>query len=85
LINDGSIVDQLSEAVDPRKHSIDLSHPPLIRYIIAQDNSKWVVVCLLHHIIGDHSTLEIMTNEIQAMLKSKGNNYAVLAIGITLQ
>ncbi|KAF9367587.1 hypothetical protein BGX21_007247, partial [Mortierella sp. AD011] len=55
----GSIMDQLVKLTDPREHRIDISQAPLIRYAIAQDiDGRWIVVQLLHHIIGDHSTLE---------------------------
>ncbi|KAF9342825.1 hypothetical protein BGX26_006783, partial [Mortierella sp. AD094] len=64
LIN-GPIVDQTMKTIDPREHRIDLTQAPLTRFVIAQDaDGNWIVAQLIHHIIGDHSTLELMTDEI---------------------
>ncbi|KAG0211800.1 hypothetical protein BGX28_007390 [Mortierella sp. GBA30] len=71
---DGPIVDQLVQMYDARKHRIDLTNAPLTRYAVAQDaDGRWILLQLLHHIIGDHSTLEVMEEEIQAILAGKGN------------
>ncbi|KAF9994579.1 hypothetical protein BGZ80_007775, partial [Entomortierella chlamydospora] len=71
----GSIPDQMTKLTDPREHRIDLSQAPLIRYVIAQDiDGSWVVVQLLHHTIGDHSTLEVMEHEIQAFFEGNGES-----------
>ncbi|KAG0001297.1 hypothetical protein BGZ79_004854, partial [Entomortierella chlamydospora] len=69
---DGPIADQMSRLTDPREHRIDLTQAPLIRYVTAQDNDgRWIVVQLLHHIIGDHSTLEVMADEIHAFISGQ--------------
>ncbi|KAF9080836.1 hypothetical protein BGX27_005214, partial [Mortierella sp. AM989] len=68
--NDGPIGDQVIRLTDPSEHRIDLSNAPLFRFIISQDtDGSWVAVELLHHIIGDHSTLELMNTEIQAFME----------------
>ncbi|KAF8941924.1 hypothetical protein BGZ46_006883, partial [Entomortierella lignicola] len=55
---------------DPREYRIDLTQGPLIRFVISQDvDGSWIAVELMHHMIGDHSTLEVMGNEIQAFLQ----------------
>ncbi|ORX93280.1 amino acid adenylation enzyme/thioester reductase family protein, partial [Basidiobolus meristosporus CBS 931.73] len=67
---DGPIIEQLAKRVDPREHSIDLTQAPLTRFIIAQEgNGRWIAAQLLHHTIGDHSTLEEMNREIETFLK----------------
>ncbi|KAF9342276.1 hypothetical protein BGX26_007912, partial [Mortierella sp. AD094] len=64
---DGSIIDQITKITDPREHRIDLTQAPLIRFVIAQDvDGSWIAVELSHHLIRDHSTLELMLNEIGA-------------------
>ncbi|UUM21367.1 non-ribosomal peptide synthetase [Mycoavidus sp. SF9855] len=71
---DGAIAEQLTQRFDPRQHRIDLTQAPLLRFAIAQDsNGRWLLVQLLHHLIGDHSTLEGMQAEIQAFLKGQGD------------
>ncbi|MGV8003155.1 amino acid adenylation domain-containing protein [Photorhabdus temperata subsp. temperata] len=72
---DGSISDQLAQRFDPRRHRIDLSQAPLLRFAIAQDtDGRWILLQLLHHLIGDHTTLEVMNSEVQAYLTGRGDS-----------
>ncbi|KAF9344652.1 hypothetical protein BGX26_004066 [Mortierella sp. AD094] len=69
----GPVSDQLMRVIDPQEHRIDLTQAPLIRYIFAQDSDgSWIVAGLMHHLIGDHSTLEVMKNDIQAIFNDQG-------------
>ncbi|KAF9342601.1 hypothetical protein BGX26_007207, partial [Mortierella sp. AD094] len=69
---DGSIADQIMKLTDPREHRIDLTQAPLIRYVIAQGSDDcWVVVQLLHHIIGDNSTMSVMADETHAIINGQ--------------
>ncbi|WP_284333086.1 non-ribosomal peptide synthetase, partial [Dyella flagellata] len=74
----GSIAEQLRSCVDPRHHSIDLSQAPLLLHDIAQDSSdgRWHMVQRLHHLAGDHSTLEILYREVHAILCGQGAQLA---------
>ncbi|KAF9994328.1 hypothetical protein BGZ80_007840, partial [Entomortierella chlamydospora] len=64
---DGPIVDQMMKLTDPREHRMDLTRAPLIRFVFAQDvDGRYIVFELSHHSIGDHSTLELMADEICA-------------------
>ncbi|KAF9340727.1 hypothetical protein BGX26_008892, partial [Mortierella sp. AD094] len=66
----GPIADQIMKTVDPREHHIDLTQAPLTRFIIAQDvTGSWTVTQLIHHIIGDHSTLDLMADEIFVIME----------------
>ncbi|KGM27069.1 hypothetical protein KS18_16875 [Photorhabdus luminescens] len=66
---DGPISDQLAQRFDPRRHRIDLNQAPLLRFVVAQESDgRWIVLQLLHHLIGDHTTLEVMNSEVQACL-----------------
>ncbi|MBC8954221.1 non-ribosomal peptide synthetase [Xenorhabdus sp. PB62.4] len=72
---DGSISDQLAQRFDPRRHRIDLNQAPLLRFVIAQDSDgRWILLQLLHHLIGDHTTLEVMNSEVQAYLTGRGDS-----------
>jgi hypothetical protein len=55
---------------DPRHHRIDVRQAPLLRVHIAYDeqNDRWLMVELLHHLAGDHVTLEVIQEEVQAHL-----------------
>ncbi len=73
-IVDGPIAEQLNQRFDPRHHRFDLTQAPLLRFVIAQDSDgRWQLIELLHHLIGDHSTLEEMQREIEAFLKDRGD------------
>nr|WP_231858700.1 non-ribosomal peptide synthetase [Xenorhabdus nematophila] len=69
---DGLISDQLARRFDPRQHRINLNQAPLLRFVVAQESDgRWIVLQLLHHLIGDHTTLEVMNNEVQAFLTGR--------------
>ncbi|PHM39382.1 Amino acid adenylation [Xenorhabdus mauleonii] len=75
---DGLISDQLARRFDPRRHRIDLSQAPLLRFVVAQEgDGRWIVLQLLHHLIGDHTTLEVMNSEVQAVLTDRMDSLPV--------
>ncbi len=55
---------------DPRHHRIDVRQAPLLRAHIAYDeqNDRWLMAELLHHLAEDHVTLEVIQEELQAHL-----------------
>jgi amino acid adenylation domain-containing protein len=65
---------QLLERFDPRHYRLDVRTAPLLRLNIAFDPSKnrWSMLLLLHHLIGDHTTLDVMEAEIGALLMGEG-------------
>nr|WP_324251528.1 non-ribosomal peptide synthase/polyketide synthase [Photorhabdus thracensis] len=66
---DGAISDQLTRRFDPCHHRIDLDQAPLLRFIIAQEEGgRWILLEQQHHLIGDHTTLEVLNSEVQAYL-----------------
>ncbi|HEV2646130.1 MAG TPA: condensation domain-containing protein, partial [Acidobacteriaceae bacterium] len=66
----GDAAEQLYARFDPRHFRIDVRQAPLLRLYIAYDREKdrWLIMQLLHHLAGDHSTLEVMQAEVQAEL-----------------
>ncbi|KAK3815516.1 MAG: Non-ribosomal peptide synthetase module [Benniella sp.] len=71
--SDGPIVDQLKQRIDPRRIRINLTQAPLLRFTIAQDaDGRWIVAQLLHHLIGDHTTLEVTSIEVKAFMNGQG-------------
>ncbi|WP_158792239.1 amino acid adenylation domain-containing protein, partial [Granulicella sp. L60] len=48
----------------------DIGHAPLLRIYFAHDavEERWLAVQLMHHLAGDHGSLEVMWEEIQAHL-----------------
>jgi arthrofactin-type cyclic lipopeptide synthetase C len=64
----GDIGEQMYRRFDPRQHRIDVRQAPLLRFYTAQDreNGRWLLMQQLHHLVGDHSTLEVMLAEVGA-------------------
>ncbi|MGH8654271.1 MAG: condensation domain-containing protein, partial [Gammaproteobacteria bacterium] len=69
---------QLRERYNPRSYRMDVRRAPMLRVAIAQDEEKgrWLMMLLRHHLIGDHTTLEVMQEEIEAYLLGQGNRLA---------
>ncbi|MCA6119370.1 amino acid adenylation domain-containing protein, partial [Bradyrhizobium sp. WSM 1738] len=74
LDGEGAAHKQLAERFDPRRYRIDLGQAPLLRFAVAPDPGKerWLLLVLLHHLIGDHSTLEVMHDEVRKILSGRG-------------
>ena len=66
----GDISEQLYTRFHPRRFRIDVRQAPLLHLYIAHDRKKqrWLMLQLLHHLVGDHTTLEVMYAEVQAYL-----------------
>src|SRR3984885_14262567 len=67
---DGDVGEQLYARFDPRRCRLDLCQAPLLRAYIAfdQGQDRWLMMQLLHHLLADHTTMEVMQEEIQAHL-----------------
>ncbi|WP_245219089.1 non-ribosomal peptide synthetase [Photorhabdus khanii] len=66
---DGPICEQLAQRFNPSYYRLDLNQAPLLRFVVAQEaDGRWIVLQLLHHLIGDHTTLDVMNREVQAYL-----------------
>ncbi|KAF9350088.1 hypothetical protein BGX34_001421, partial [Mortierella sp. NVP85] len=70
----GPISDQLKERHDPQKYRLDLTQAPLLRFSIAQEaDGRWILAELIHHLIGDHKTLEITFVETKAFMDDQSH------------
>ncbi|HLD68435.1 MAG TPA: amino acid adenylation domain-containing protein, partial [Pseudomonas sp.] len=67
---------QLQRLSDPRQLRLDLSQAPLLRAYSAPDphSGRWLLALLNHHMVSDHVTLEIVLEEIQAILHGQGDS-----------
>ncbi|MCI0736829.1 MAG: amino acid adenylation domain-containing protein [Beijerinckiaceae bacterium] len=67
---DGDIGEQLRARFDPRQVRLDVRQAPLLRGYRAHDTAKdrWLLLLLAHHLVSDHTTLEILVEEAQAQL-----------------
>ncbi|MGN6091492.1 MAG: condensation domain-containing protein, partial [Luteibacter jiangsuensis] len=75
LIGDEAASVELARRYDPRHQRISLTQAPLLRFVIAREPGaeRWHVLQLQHHLIGDHSTLEILHAEVTAILDGRGH------------
>jgi amino acid adenylation domain-containing protein len=67
------IAHQLRTQFDPRYYRLDVRQAPMLRGFVAQDapNGRWLLQLLSHHLITDHTTLELVTQEIQTILQGR--------------
>ncbi|MDN2718857.1 condensation domain-containing protein, partial [Janthinobacterium sp. SUN120] len=67
---DGDIAAQLKARFNPGHYRIDARQAPLTRVFLAHDpvNQRWLLQVMQHHFASDHATLEIIIEEIQAIL-----------------
>ncbi len=69
----GDAREQLYARCNPRRMRIDVRQAPMLRLCIGYDSThdRWLMVQLLHHLAGDHTTLEVMYEEVQAHLREE--------------
>ncbi|MCI0601279.1 MAG: amino acid adenylation domain-containing protein, partial [Beijerinckiaceae bacterium] len=67
---DGDVWKQLRARYDPRDFRLDVRQAPMIRAYRAYDaaNDRWLLLLLAHHLVSDHTTLEMLIDETQAQL-----------------
>ncbi|MDE1484422.1 non-ribosomal peptide synthetase, partial [Xenorhabdus bovienii] len=70
---EGPVVEQLRQRFDPRKIRLPLEQAPLLHLVIARDDEhqRWILLQLMHHLIGDHATLELMLQEIRLIMAGR--------------
>ena len=66
----GDVAEQLYARFNPRQYRIDVRRRRCCGSIIAYDaeQERWLVMMLHHHLVSDHTTLEVMQAEVQAHL-----------------
>ena len=63
-----AVLAQLQERFDPRHYRLDLSRASLMRFAYAEDHGRYVGILLLHHILLDHTALQVLVEEMSASL-----------------
>ncbi|WP_236615341.1 non-ribosomal peptide synthetase [Dickeya dadantii] len=71
LITADDVADALHQKFDPARLSMNISQAPMIRGYQAADpvNHRWLLCLLHHHLCMDHTTLELLLEEVQAHLQ----------------
>ncbi|WP_425475784.1 amino acid adenylation domain-containing protein [Pseudomonas asplenii] len=75
----GEVLALLHERFDPRHYRLDVGQAPLMRIAYAQDNAnqRLVGMLLFHHMVLDHTALEVVVEEMQASLQGQGEQLPV--------
>ncbi|XP_031637847.1 uncharacterized protein LOC116350245, partial [Contarinia nasturtii] len=70
-------LEQLNDRFNPRHFRLDLKQAPLLRVFAAQTSKgDWIALQLMHHIIGDHVTLQRVHAEVQAIINGQSYQLA---------
>jgi len=67
---DGDVIAQLHARFDARHYRLDLTQAPLLRMVYAEDpaNGRVAAILLFHHLALDHTAMEVVGEEMQAVL-----------------
>ncbi|QNR42340.1 non-ribosomal peptide synthetase [Pseudomonas syringae] len=70
---DGDVLTRLRERFDPRHYRLDIGQAPLMRIAYAEDTThqRLVGMLLFHHLALDHTSLEVVVEEMQASLQGQ--------------
>jgi len=68
---DRDALEQVRERMLPERQRMNLQHAPLIRLLVATraDGARCYAILQLHHLVGDHESLEIVFSEVRAHLE----------------
>ncbi|WP_017905579.1 non-ribosomal peptide synthetase, partial [Pseudomonas asplenii] len=69
----GDALRQLQQRFDPRHYRLDLNRAPLLRLAYTRDerNDRWFGILLFHHILLDHTALDVLVHEMSASLQGR--------------
>ncbi|MET1070520.1 MAG: amino acid adenylation domain-containing protein [Pseudomonas prosekii] len=73
---DGDVLQQMQARFDPRHYRLDFSKASLMRFAYTYDprdphdpdQSRWIGILLLHHLVLDHTALDVLVQELSASL-----------------
>ncbi|HYD75707.1 amino acid adenylation domain-containing protein, partial [Ramlibacter sp.] len=74
----GGVREQLEARLDPGRNRLDVSQAPLMRCMAAEDEGqgRWLLGVLAHHLAIDHTTLELLVEEAQAIERGNSGSLA---------
>ncbi|HEX2081384.1 MAG TPA: condensation domain-containing protein, partial [Longimicrobium sp.] len=72
----GDVAGELYRRFDPRRHRIDIRRAPLLRCHVARDadGECWKLLLLFHHLVSDHTAMEVLRDEIEAHLSGRADS-----------
>ncbi|MBA2675656.1 non-ribosomal peptide synthetase, partial [Ramlibacter sp.] len=71
----GDVAGQLHARFDQKNFRMDVRRAPLLRLFFAKDEaqSRWVLLILVHHLVSDHVTLEVVMEEAASLLLGRAD------------
>ncbi|XP_031634856.1 uncharacterized protein LOC116348125, partial [Contarinia nasturtii] len=77
IMLDGPVLEQLNDQFNPRHYRLNLEQAPLLRLVAALTSEGiWIAVQLMHHIIGDHVSLQRLYEEIRTIIDGESDQLA---------
>ncbi|MBV4451459.1 MULTISPECIES: non-ribosomal peptide synthetase [Pseudomonas] len=69
----GDVLEQMQARFDPRHYRLDLKQAPLMRFAYTEDraNQRWVGILLMHHMILDHTALDVLVAQISDLMHGR--------------
>ncbi|RON69757.1 non-ribosomal peptide synthetase [Pseudomonas fluorescens] len=73
---EGDVLEQMQARFDPRHYRLDLNRAPLMRFAYTEDvpHQRWVAILLFHHIVLDHTALEMLVAEIDEAMRGQSSD-----------
>ena len=70
---DGDAATRMYAQLDPRRNRLDVRQAPMMRAYVGYNAAKdrWLLSLLIHHLSGDHTTEELIEEEIEAQLSGQ--------------
>ncbi|WP_141250341.1 non-ribosomal peptide synthetase, partial [Pseudomonas congelans] len=77
----GDVAAQLHQRFDSRHQRLDIRRAPMMRLVHAWDepNQRWLGWLQFHHLVMDHTTLDVVRYEMQAYLLGQGAQLGLAA------
>ncbi|MBA2672061.1 non-ribosomal peptide synthetase [Ramlibacter sp.] len=71
---EGEPARQLAERYGPKNFRLDVREAPMLRGFRARDaaGGRWLLQMLAHHLVNDHTTLDLLLEEVRAILAGNG-------------
>ncbi|PIF47951.1 arthrofactin-type cyclic lipopeptide synthetase B [Pseudomonas sp. 29] len=73
---DGDVLEQMQARFDPRHYRLDLNRAPLMRFVYTEDqpNQRWIGILLMHHIVLDHTALDVLVAEMNDVMLGRSED-----------
>ncbi|POA48980.1 non-ribosomal peptide synthetase [Pseudomonas sp. MPR-ANC1] len=73
---EGDVLEQMQARFDPRHYRLDLNRAPLMRFAYTEDvaHQRWVAILLFHHIVLDHTALEMLVAEMDEAMREQSSD-----------